>query len=216
MYYGEVRIPNSDLEPLLRTATSLKIKGLSTHYRSETTSATQPEFSKTTPLKKRRISSSDVDEERHRSPSGGATVQETPNPALAPTFSYDDNSHLRILTQSSLSLQQGRTLFPTADSGRISPVRVQSPTRMLQESRKYQTLAVARHQVRGKKGKQATRVHNIVKVKIQFSFVISVTKVVLFQLLFSFFFFFFEGRKEIQCFLAVIELIVKKYFGNIF
>jgi hypothetical protein len=87
---------------------------------------------------------------------------------------------------------------------------------MLQESRKYQTLAVARHQVRGKKGKQATRVHNIVKVKIQFSFVISVTKVVLFQLLFSFFFFFFEGRKEIQCFLAVIELIVKKYFGNIF
>ena len=32
MYYGEVRIPNNELEPLIRTATSLKIKGLSTQF----------------------------------------------------------------------------------------------------------------------------------------------------------------------------------------
>jgi hypothetical protein len=65
MYYGEVRIPNSDLEPLIRTATSLKIKGLSTHFRPPSTPPANVAANVTaTPPKKRRVSN-DADDRRH-------------------------------------------------------------------------------------------------------------------------------------------------------
>ena len=146
MYYGEVRIPNKDLDPLLRTAASLKIKGLSAHYRSETRSATQPDFPQNTPLKKRRISS-DVDEHQV-TPSRCITVRERPEPEQA--FSHDDSSNLRISSQASQPFHPIRTPNRT-DSGRISPVRVQSPSRILRENRTQQIIQGARHLDRGKK-----------------------------------------------------------------
>ena len=149
MYYGEVRIPNSDLEPFIRTATSLKIKGLSTQFSSPsksamtsststtTTTTTTNDAQHATPPKKRRHSNDE------RRVSTASQQQQQPSSAFT---AYENAAQLRLPQQQ----QQQQRLSAFRPESRLSPpVRGSTPpSRILQENR---TQPTSRHHLQGNK-----------------------------------------------------------------